>query len=86
MRKKIRVAFIWGTSFYSNSQCSKKFKIFAKNKYYTVYRFYKNLQGFVWYLMMSSNIFLPLLMILPKLAICFATKCQNFPKRDTKNW
>ena len=32
-----------------------------------IHRFYKTLQGFVWYITMSSNIFLRLLMILLKL-------------------
>ena len=49
-----------------------------------IYRFYKILQGFVWYIMMSSNIFLALLMILPKLAIFFYQKTPKFSKNVKK--
>ena len=46
--------------------------------YQTVYRFYKTLQEFFWYITMSSNIFLALLMILPKLTPFLPIFCFRF--------
>ena len=56
------------------------FIVVAKNKYQTIYRFYKTQQGFNWYKMMSFNISLTFLMIPPKLTPFLPKKPQNFQK------